>query len=1036
MSAFRLLFRFLIFAMLPLSFLTGPLYGATPAVTSTVLMVSPSSVPSGGIITLTATVTAGGKAVSPGQVLFCDAEVEPCSQVTAIGYAQLVTNGTATIRAIVPTHVHSIAALFTGTATSGMSVSPSQAVDVSQAQSPTFTSISSVPGDFNQSPFVTATVAGGASPPGGELSFVDTQHGNAVVASPPLLSGPYNLTLAQRQYGSLCNCTPTGIVTADFNRDGYPDIAFVGADNTTGNDTVTILTGRPNGTLSFTSSAVLKHGGYASIAASDLNNDGIPDLAVVTGEASTCILLGKGNGSFAPAPCVPTQTYGSGITLGDVTSDGNIDLLIGAEYGIAIYPGNGDGTFRTALPIDGNFTGYDILLTDLNGDGILDAVTSGLEVFAYLGKGDGTFTYTFEYAFAANIPSTTPAVADFNGDGILDIAFLGEKGVFIATGLGNGTFARESSIPSEPFLPPVALSGGNFNNDGFADIYLIHCSAQPTTPSEDYFCDTGQTYSSDLYLSDGKGNFTSVPGPAFGTQPPPAVLASFDNRGLPQVVYVTQTGAPFVASFLPYSTTTAPSLTVPQDTYLAAVFPGDASHLSSSAGIYFEGSPFSFANGFPAAPSGLFLNGGAQVSGSALRLTDGGRNERRGVFSSRRVGISSFYTSFDFHLTGAGGAPPMADGFTFVLQGDGPDALGAAGAGLGYGPSSPVSTGPAIDHSLAIKFDLHSNAGEGSSSTGFYLNGTIPTVPADNLLSDFIDLHSGDVFHVIVTYDGSSLELQVSDPTTGAFYRNGTAVNLTQLLGGETAYVGFTAATGSGSAMQDILNWTFTAPSTIPRQIVDIDDAFYNSSRLILNGGSSVSQGALLISALSPSTASSAYFVQQAPTSRFATDFDFNVGSGNGQGFTFVIQSQGSDATGSPGGGLGYGPPLPSASTSRIANSVGVKFDLQNNDGEGSNSAGVYLDGASPTLPAVNLNSSGINLHSGHTFHARLTYDGTNLTEVITDLTQYAVFTKSFPVDIPAAVGTAKAYVGFTAGTGIASADPIKLLNWSLTSSF
>ena len=1035
MSAFRLLFRFLIFATLPFSFLTKPVYGANPAGTSTVLAASPSSVSSGGVITLTATVTSGGKPVSPGQVLFCDAGAKPCSQVTAIGNAQIVANGTATIRAMVPARVHSITALFTGTATFAMSLSSPQAVDVSPVQSPTFTSISVVPGDFNQTPFVTATVAGGASPPTGELPFVDTQHGNTVVASPPLLSSPYNLTLVQKQYSSLCNCSPTGVATADFNNDGYPDIAFVGADNTTGNDTVTILTGRSNGTLSFTSSAVVQHGGYSFIAAGDLNNDGIPDLAVLTGENLTCILLGKGNGSFNPAPCVPTQMYASGLAVGDVTSDGNIDLLIGGEFGIAIYPGNGDGTFRTALPIDGNFTGDDILLTDLNGDGILDAVTSGVNALAFLGKGDGTFTNTFLYETVQDLPIATPAVADFNGDGILDLAFLTEQAVVTFPGLGNGTFTGGANISS---FPPVALFAGDFNDDGVADIYLVHCSAPSTTPSEDQFCDAGQTYSSDLYINDGTGSFTSVPGPAFGTQPPPAVLASFDNRGLSQVAYVGPTGAPSVASYLPYSTATVPNLTVPLDTYLAANFPGDATHLSSSAQTYFEGSPFIFPNGFSAEPSGLFLNGGAAVSGTSLRLTDGGLNERRGVFSSRRVGISNFYTSFDFHLTGTGGAPPAADGFTFVLQGDGPDALGSAGAGLGYGPALSTSSGPAIGRSIAIKFDLHNNAGEGTSSTGVYLNGAIPTVPAWNLLSDFIDLQSGDVFHVIVTYDedDSALEYQITDPTTGAWYTGGMAVNLTQLLGGETGYVGFTASTGGESAVQDILNWTFTANSTIPGQVVDLDDAFYDVSHLILNGGSSVSQGVLLISAPSPSTASSAYFVQQAPTNRFATDFDFNLGSGNGQGFTFVIQSQGSNATGSPGAGLGYGPALPSASSPRIATSVGVKFDLQNNDGEGNNSTGVYLDGASPTLPAVDLTSSGINLHSGHNFHARLTYDGTNLTEVITDLTQYAVFTRSFPVNIPAAVGTANAYVGFTSGTGTASADPVKILNWSLTSTF
>jgi hypothetical protein len=249
----------------------------------------------------------------------------------------------------------------------------------------------------------------------------------------------------------------------------------------------------------------------------------------------------------------------------------------------------------------------------------------------------------------------------------------------VAPGLGNGTFGGASSFSN---LPPVALSAGDFNNDGFPDIYLIHCATPPINPGEDYFCQAGQTYSSDVYVNDGKGNFTSAstPGPAFGTQPPPAVLANFDNRGVSQVAYVTRAGAPSVASFLPYGTTTVPGLTTPYDTYLAAVFPGDATHLSSSAETYFVGSPFSFANGFSAAPSGLFFNNGAAVSGSSLRLTDGGLNEQRGVFSQRPVGISSFYTSFDFHLTGANGGAPNAEGFTFVLQGNGPDALGSAGA--------------------------------------------------------------------------------------------------------------------------------------------------------------------------------------------------------------------------------------------------------------------------------------------------------------------------------------------------------------------
>jgi hypothetical protein len=253
--------------------------------------------------------------------------------------------------------------------------------------------------------------------------------------------------------------------------------------------------------------------------------------------------------------------------------------------------------------------------------------------------------------------------------------------------------------------------------------------------------------------------------------------------------------------------------------------------------------------------------------------------------------------------------------------------------------------------------------------------------------------------------------------------------------GGETAYVDFTAATGAGSAVQDILDWTFTGPSTIPGQVVDMDDAFYNASSLILNGGGSVSQGALLISAPSPSNASSAYFVRQATTNRFAIDFDFNVGSGNGQGFTFVIQSQVRTRSVRQGGGLGYGPPLPKCL--HLANCQQCRGQVRPPEQRWRRrrfNRGLSKRGVSPS--ACDRSKSGINLHSGHTFHARLTYDGTNLTEVITDLTQYAVFTKSFPVDFPAAVGNANAHVGFTSGTATASADPVKILNWSLTSTF
>ena len=74
--------------------------------------------------------------------------------------------------------------------------------------------------------------------------------------------------------------------------------------------------------------------------------------------------------------------------------------------------------------------------------------------------------------------------------------------------------------------------------------------------------------------------------------------------------------------------------------------------------------------------------------------------------------------------------------------------------------------------------------------------------------------------------------------------------------------------------------------------------------------------------------------------------------------------------------------------------------------------------GASPTIPAVDLSSTGINLHSGDTLKAKLTYNGTVLTVIIRDTVTNVSATQTYTVNIPAIVGGLTAYVGFTGSTG------------------
>jgi hypothetical protein len=206
-------------------------------------------------------------------------------------------------------------------------------------------------------------------------------------------------------------------------------------------------------------------------------------------------------------------------------------------------------------------------------------------------------------------------------------------------------------------------------------------------------------------------------------------------------------------------------------------------------------SVINFDKGFAGA-TGLQLNGTSTISGSRLRLTDGGKFEAASAFFETPVNVQSFVTNFTFQLI-----DPNADGFTFTLQNKSPGALGGFGGALGYAP---------IGASVAIKFDLHNNAGEGDNSTGLYLSGTEPTYPGNiDLTGTGIDLHSGHIFNGYLSYDGTNLILTINDLQTQAAFTRFFPMNIPSVVGGNTAYAGFTAGTGAETATQEILSWGY-----------------------------------------------------------------------------------------------------------------------------------------------------------------------------------------------------------------------------------
>jgi hypothetical protein len=216
-----------------------------------------------------------------------------------------------------------------------------------------------------------------------------------------------------------------------------------------------------------------------------------------------------------------------------------------------------------------------------------------------------------------------------------------------------------------------------------------------------------------------------------------------------------------------------------------------------------------------ASHGGLTANGNAQfvpfatgAPNTVARLTDGGgTNESGTIFTTQRVDIGTFNTSFTFQLHD--GTAIEGDGITFIIQGSSPTALGPGGGGLGYGPDHPGGSG-GIPNSIAVKFDTFDNAGEGADSTGLYLNGASPSIPAVNLSNTGIDLHSQDVFKVTLSYDGTTLTETITDTKTQATFTTQYTVNIAAAVGGNVGYVGFGGGTGGNTAVQDILTWTYS----------------------------------------------------------------------------------------------------------------------------------------------------------------------------------------------------------------------------------
>ena len=268
---------------------------------------------------------------------------------------------------------------------------------------------------------------------------------------------------------------PKFLITNDFNRDGKLDVAF----GDSAPSSINILLGRGDG--SFDPPVSYPVAAWHIVTA-DLNNDGKPDIVSNPTTTSTAVLISNGNGTFqTPQTYTVPQPLVRVFELGDFNNDGTPDLFalgrstnFDATRFVSVFLGKGDGTFQAPINTSGSWgigSGpYSIATGDFDRDGKLDVAVSDEYLTILKGNGDGTFK-TPGVPPRLDNTSTDLKVADFNGDGKLDLV---SAGVFtggnlqVLLGNGDGTFQSLGSLVNQ--VGGVSVVVTDLNGDTRPDL--------------------------------------------------------------------------------------------------------------------------------------------------------------------------------------------------------------------------------------------------------------------------------------------------------------------------------------------------------------------------------------------------------------------------------------------------------------------------------------------------------------------------------------------------------------------------------------
>lgn len=329
--------------------------------------------------------------------------------------------------------------------------------------------------------------------------------GSAVVVFPGNGDGTFGSSVVSTST-SFANGLPQFLLAADLNGDGKLDL-LAPCGNPAGS--VCFWSGHNDGSFMAADSNAVAPTDVALSGApvlGDFNSDGKLDLILTYtttgGDETAALALAAGDGTFGAPTAIDTfpgfSNNQTAMAAADFDEDGKLDVAFyyqncASQTGpcsgaVDLLSGAGDGTFLSPLTIANlEATGQSLLTADANEDGHLDLFFADTVL---LGRGDGTFTIN-----AATLPKAVAEVADFTGDGFLDVLTTDPQGFFLS---------RRITPDFSGFSSPTAQTV----NAGANTSYTV--SLSPLYGSED-----------DVALS-----LSGLPSGATGTFTPPTVAGA------------------------------------------------------------------------------------------------------------------------------------------------------------------------------------------------------------------------------------------------------------------------------------------------------------------------------------------------------------------------------------------------------------------------------------------------------------------------------------------------------------------------------